>query len=142
MSKEDINNENLNNEKNNDLNLEVLYIIKEAYSDFYYGETFIVFESKDGILSLIYTKSKNSIISFDLKNNKKINEIKSAHNNYIYNYRHCFDKNNQRDLFLSLSSNNDIKIWNFKNLECLIHIKDIYKYGNIYSACFFKDEKK
>ena len=42
------------------------------------------------ILYLIYTNENKSILFFDLINNKKIIEIKNAHNKFITNFRYLF----------------------------------------------------
>ena len=46
------------------------------------GNTFCVFKSSNNGLYLIYSGENKAIISFDLNDNKKINEIKNAHNEY------------------------------------------------------------
>ena len=106
--------------------------------------TFIIFKSINEILYLIYSTETKSIISYNL-NEFKINaEIKNAHdNNYITNFRHFFDKNNKRDLIMSISAIScNIKIWNNENLDCILNIKKIYLNGIINSACFlFHDNK-
>ena len=71
--------------------------------DYYTNNNFCVFKSINDILSLIYSNRKKSIISFDIINNQKINEIKNAHLYYIVDLIHFFDKINNRDLILSLS---------------------------------------
>ena len=84
-----------------------------------------------------------SIEFYDLVNDKKINEIKNAHNNNIIsNFRHFFDKIYFRDLILSIScANNNIKVWDIKNLECLTSIY-AYNKGFSYSSCFLYDNNK
>ena len=75
--------------------------------------------------------------------NKKINEIKNAHLYYINNFRHYLDKDNLRDLLISISSfDNNIKLWNINKLECLLDIKNIYKNGEIFSSCFLNNNNK
>ena len=37
---------------------------------------------------------------------------------------------------------NNIKLWNINNYECLIDIKNINKKGWMYSACFLKENNK
>ena len=111
-------------------------ITKDSYTNGILDNTFIVFISINDLLYLIYSK-RNSIISFDLNNNKKINEIKNAHNEDISNFRHCLDKINKKDFLLSISKNiNNIKLWDVKNFECLLNIEKINKFGYLYSSCF------
>ena len=112
-------------------------ITKDSYSDIYSDHSFIIFMSINNILYLLYSNKEKSIISYDLINNTKIIEIKSAHNNYITNFRFYNDLINKRDLFISISSEeeNNIKLWNISNYECLLEIKKIYRNGGL-SACF------
>jgi len=99
--------------------------------------SFCVFNSINNILYLVYTSKTNSIIFYDLNNNKKINEIKSFQIEFISNYRHILDIKNKRDLVMSISRDiNDIKIWNISNLECILNIKNVNNKGCLLSACF------
>ena len=80
------------------------------------------------------------MISYDLNNQRKINEIKNIHDEFITNFRHYLDEINKRDLVMSISRNdNNIKIWNINNFECLLNLKNVNQNGYIYSACFLKD---
>ena len=141
-------NEQVLNGNNKQINTENKYEIKyvnELTKDSYgfnnLDNIFIVFKSINDILYLIYTNRYNSIISYDILNNKKIIEIINAHNKIITNYRHYLDEINQRDLVLTLSNNdNNIKIWNINNWECLINIENINQSCDLYSACFLKDK--
>ena len=116
----------------------------EAYSFCYLDNIFIVFHSfNNNILYLIYTNKKKSIISYNLINNKRINEVKNAHRTYITNFRYCLDKNNKRDLIISISCNdNNIKLWNINNLECLHNFENIYNSGQLFSACFLNNNNQ
>jgi len=108
---------------------------------YWLDNTFTAFKSIDNILYLIYSNSKRSIISYNLINNKKINEIKEAHSEQITNFRNYFDEINHRDLIMSISANdNNIKIWDVKNWECISNIKRINKIGRLYSACFLNNK--
>ncbi len=83
---------------------------------------FVVFKSIDNRIYLIYSNNNKSIISYDIKNKKKINEIKNAHNRNITSYKYILDNINKRDLVLSVSENdNNIKLWNIKIWECLLN---------------------
>ena len=105
--------------------------------------SFIVFNSINNIIYLIYINKNKSIISFDLVNNKKISEIKNAHNKYITNFRYYLDKNTKIEYFISISSkDNNIKLWNVENLVCLCDIQSIYNEGGLSSACFLNDNNK
>ena len=96
--KEKINNlKKQNNKLKNEINILKEYhnknpkeikLIKEITKDSYtYDsgliENFTVFKSIEDILYLIYSNEKKSIICYDLIQEKIINEIKKAHNNYI-----------------------------------------------------------
>jgi len=83
------------------------------------------------------------MISYDLNNKRKINELKNIHNEYITNFRHYLDEINKRDLVMSLSrDDNNIKIWNVTNFECILDIKKVNQFGYLFSACFLKDNSQ
>ena len=118
-------------------------IIIDSYSDVYLGHTFIVFKSFNNIFLLIYTNKKRSILSYDIINKQRINEIKNAHQDPISSFRYFLDHMNKRDLLLSLScDDNNIKIWNINKYECLLDIKNINKSGFLDSACMLKDNNQ
>ena len=141
-----------NNIQNNSQNTEnilnsefsYIYFLKDlttqSFCKYWNDNTFTLFKSYYDIIYLIYANKSNSIISLDLISNKKINEIKHAHNDYITSFRHYFDKNSKRDLLISLSlDDNNLKLWNINSLECLINIKKVNKVGFLTSACFLED---
>ena len=112
-----------------------------VYSNLDYS--FTVFNSINNILYLIYSNENKSMICYDLNNQRKINEIKNIHDEFITNFRHYLDEINKRDLVMSLSRNdNNIKIWNINNFECILDIKNVNQNGYIYSACFLKDSSQ
>ena len=118
-------------------------IINDSFSKYLLDNSFIVFKSLDNLIYLIYSNEKNSIISFDLISNKKINEIKNAHFENIKGFRYYLDKNNKRDLIISISGNdNNIKLWNINNFECLLNLRYINKIGFINSACFLNNNNE
>ena len=99
-------------------------ITDECNCIYWLDNTFTAFKSINNILYLVYSNPKKSIISYDLINNKKINEIKEAHNEQITNFRNYFDEINHRDLILSKSANdNNIKIWEVNNWACILILK-------------------
>jgi WD40 repeat protein len=121
-----------------------IQFLKDLTSDSFVEEifqnTFYVFKSINDILYLVYSNKNLSIIFHNLIDNKKIGEIKNAHSYYISNFRHKYDKINHRDLLFSISFfDNNIKLWNINNLECLINIRKINNYGFLYSACFLQE---
>ena len=115
-------------------------LTKDAYSHSYFDNAFTVFKTINNLLYLIYVNIYNSIVCYDLNNNQKINEIKS-NQTYIKNFRHQTDINNKRDLLISISNNN-IKLWNVNNCECILDLQDIYNDDNINSACFLNDNSQ
>ncbi len=117
-------------------------VTKDSFSYFYLDNTFIVFTSFQNIFTLIYSTKEKSIVSFDLINYKKINEIKGAHNELITNIRYIKDLPNKRDLVLSISYDSNIKLWDYNNLECLTDINSIYESGYLFSSCFLYDNNK
>ena len=114
-------------------------VTKDSFSYFYLDNTFLVFNSIFNILTIIYGTKEKSIVSYDLIENQKINEIKNAHNELITNFRYIYDIKNKRDLVISLSYDNNIKLWNYNNLDCLTSIENIYKSGYLFSASFLND---
>ena len=131
--------------KNN--NLRNIKFINDLSIDSYayttLDNTFSTFKSIDNILYLIYANQNKSIISYNLINNKKLNEIKNAHNNYITNFRHYLDNIKKRDLIISLSKDdNNLKLWNINNFECLLNLKNINNIGILDSACFLNQNNK
>ena len=85
----------------NDVNIE--YIKDLTKDSFAYEESvnsFCIFKSFDDLLIIIYTTRSQSIISYDIINDKKLKEIENAHDKPITNFRHCFDKINKRDLII------------------------------------------
>ena len=125
----------------NPINIKFLKtLLKFSYSDiqfFNFNNLFCVFKSIKDIIILIYHNKQKSIISFDIINNQKLNEIKNAHLYYIANLIHFFDKINNRDLILSLSGKKiDIKVWDNYNFECILNIKNTFLNFLSYSGCF------
>ena len=119
-----------NNNFTNPSNIHFLkYLTKDTYTTRIYDNAFSIFKSINNIFYLIYGNKNNSIICLNLINEQIIKEIKNAHNETITNFRHYLDKINSRDLLLSISINDDnIKIWNINNWECLLNLKKIYKW--------------
>ena len=134
-----INNNNPNKEKIKDIQILKEFNI-DSFTDCYLDNTFTVFKSVNDILNLIYTDKSNSIVSYDLVNNKIINEIKNAHNDLITSFRHFLDNNNKEDLIISISSeDNCLKLWNINNLECLLNLQSVNKEGFLFSACMLNN---
>ena len=129
---------------------------EDSYSYYDIDNTFCIFKSINNIYYLIYANEYNSIISYNVIENKKIIEIKNSDNNYnlnnlnnnfnkmntITHFRHFLDKNNKRDLIISISAwENNIKLWNINNWECLLNLENINKTGILLSGCFLDDNQ-
>ena len=126
-------------ENNNNLkNIKLLYnISNDSYVNSTLDNSFVVFKSINYILYLIYSNKNKSIICYDLNEKRKIKELKHYHNEYISNFRHYLDEVNKRDLIMSISGeDNNIKIWNINNWECILNLTNINKQGVLYSSCF------
>ena len=138
-------NDNLQNDSNihpNDIKTSI-DIIKDNISYDYFNNSILVFKSINHILYLIYSTESKSIISFDLAHNRKINEIKNAHNSDISNFKHIKDIYNKRDLLMSISCfDNNIKIWDILNFECIFNIKNIYLEGHLSSSYYLNDKNQ
>ena len=140
-------NNNINNHNNEDKSLDNKYLIKDLISDSYckywQDNTFTVFTSINKIMYLIYTNENNSIICFDLIDNKKIIEIKKAHYEFIHNFKYFLDYINKRYLLISISSDdNNLKLWNISNFECILNLKKINNIGWLNSACLLTENNK
>jgi WD40 repeat protein len=111
---------------------------------------FIIFKSLHDILFLIYATSSDSIVCYDINENKKINEIKKAHKYNIFDFQHFLDKKNERDLLLTIPCwIYDIKLWDINKLECIYNFKgnyftdefysEFYSDAFLYTACFLNN---
>ena len=118
-------------------------LVTNSTSKFWIDNTITIFKSINSIYYLIYSTENKDIVSYNIINNEKINEIRNAHKKKITNFRHYLDKLYSRDLILSISSeDNNLKIWDNKNLECLIEIEDIYEHGYFYSSYLLNENNK
>ena len=129
--------------KNNPKDLVFLKnLVIDSYSNNWLIDKFVVFKSLNNILYLIYSNNSKSIISYNIIDNKKINEIKNVHEDYISSFKYYLDNINQRDLVISLSSNlhySNIKLWDINNFELILNIEKLTNYGFLKSACFLND---
>ena len=98
---------------------------------------FITFKSINDILTLVYITDDYSIAFYDIVQNKQLNIIKNAQKD-ICNMQYCLDKNDKkRDLILTQSCYNNIKIWNNNNYECLLNLKEMeLDYVCVSKVCF------
>lgn len=110
------------------------------YSPREFDNSFTSFISVYDIPYLIYSDYNSSIIAYNIGNNQTVIEIKKAHNLSISNLRHFVDKNNKRDLIISIScSDNNLKLWNVNDWSCIINIANIYFNSLLISACLLFD---
>ena len=105
-----------------------------------YDNTFEVFNSINNQSFLIYVTENNSIMLYNLTY-KTEQEIGIKHTETIIGFRHFYDKDNKRDLIMSISQkDNNIKIWDINNWNRPIcDLKDFNISGNILSSCFLYD---
>jgi WD40 repeat protein len=74
---------------------------------------------------------------------KKEKEINNYHNCNISNFRHFFDKIDNNDIVMSIShEDNNIKLFNINNWECISNLTNINSKGKLLSACFLNDKNK
>ena len=85
---------------------------------------FIVFKSIYDLVLIVFIDIKqSSIIAYNLIDDKKIFEIKNVNAINTNELKHYLDKKNKRDLVASIKmQENNIKVWNFNNLECILNI--------------------
>ena len=116
-------------------------LVDDSYSFGYpNNSTFAIFTSVDNILNLVYSNIYNSIVSYNVLDNKKIIEIKKAHKSNINNFRHHLDNNSNTDLLISISAiDMNMKLWKLDNWECLFNINKI---GFLFSACFIVENNQ
>lgn len=115
-------------------------LTSNSYSEYPFDNSFTIFKSVNDNLLIVFASQNKSIIIFNLVNNKIINEIKNAHEYYVTNFRYHFDNINKRDLLISISGeDNNLKLWDITNFNCLLNIQKVYKNGYLYSACFLCD---
>ena len=131
-------------EINNPKDIQLLSnIVNDSYGFSDLDNSFTVFKTINDILYLIYTTKNKSIICYDLNEQKKIKELEYSHNEYITNFKHYLDEINKRDLIMSIShKDNNIKIWNVNNWECIQNFTSVNKDGYLLSACFLEENNQ
>ena len=139
-------NNNIFNEKGKQTSKELKFsyqkIIIDSYLDAALDNTFCVFSSYDNILYIVYANYSESIIFYNLLDNKVNKIIKNAHERHITNFRHYFDNISKIDYIISISIRNcNIKLWNINSDNYLFNIYG-YKKGKLDSACFLKNNNE
>ena len=97
-------------------------IYDKSFNEFSHSEVnlFETFKSIDNIYFLVYVNKDNSIVIYNLNDNEKVCLLKKAHKEEIRYIKYYLDIINKRDLLLSSSYiENNIKIWNIQNYECI-----------------------
>ena len=119
-------------------------LIKDSYADDSgLVNTFSVFNSVNNIQYLIYSNRSKSIICYDLLNKKIKKELKTYSNKYITCIRHFLDEKNNRDIIMSISSDDsNIKLWNINNFEMILNLQKVNNKGYLFSGCFLKDNNQ
>ena len=114
-------------------------IAKDSFAGYSYEDSFIVFKSVDNILQLVYATKEKSIISYDLDSKRNIAKKFKAHKNFITNFKFIYDRENNKDIVMSISKkDNNIKIWNANSWELLTDIPNANQNNFLYSACFLQ----
>jgi len=116
-------------------------IIKKSNVKYLGDNNFIVFESINKQIILVFSSIRNTINLFDVDKYEIIKEIPEAHKSQITNFRYARDTNYNRDLLLSIADKiKNIRIWDIKTLNCILNIDQVYSNGFLFSACFLIDE--
>ena len=116
-------------------------LTKKALCKFLGDNNFAVFKTINKEILLAYATPYNSIHFYNIEIEKVVKRITNAHDVEITNFRYTYDKNNNRDLLLSLSNAvKNIKVWDVQKLNCIINIIEAYRLGDLFSSCFLIDE--
>ena len=115
----------------------VYNLINDSYNIDYLDNTFTLYTSKNGCLYLVYATELKSIKCYSFGDQKIIKEIKNAHDDYITNFRYCFNKKTDKDIIMSISGwINNIKIWDGNTWQCLLNISNVNNNGYLFSSTF------
>ena len=119
-----------------------IYLNDAGSSDTFSDNEFIIFKSLNNKYYLVYVNKSNSIIAYDIFENKIFLEIEQERKITTSCFSHYRDNNKKRDLIMSIEPiSNDIKIWNFtKNFQLIRMFHKINKHGYLNTANFFTDD--
>lgn len=116
-------------------------IIKKSLVKYLGDNNFIVFESINKEIILVFCTIRSTINFFDIEKEIIIKSIPDAHKSQITNFRYAKDSNYNRDLLLSIADKiKNIKIWDINTLNCILNIDEAYFSGFLFSSCFLIDE--
>ena len=105
--------------------------------------TCLIFKSIDDLNLIIFSRKNSSIVCYDINNDQKVNEVLNAHHKKITYLNKYTDRKNKKNLMLSISSDdNNLKVWNISNFQCLCSIFGINKQGWINCACFLNNNNQ
>ena len=114
-------------------------IINDSYVKAPLNETFIAFNTINNLQYLVYSSKSSIITCYDLINFHEIKEEYMQNCRYV-NFKHYLDNNNKRDLVISIFCVSDnIKLWDVKNWECILNLKNINNSPDLGCACFIND---
>ena len=117
-------------------------IVEKACRIYLNDNNFITFDTMYNQKFLVYGTKNLSIHFYDLKEEKVTRRISKAHEQYITNFRHAYDNIYTRDLLLTVSDQlKNIKVWDVKNLDCLVNIRKAYENGFLFSACVLVEQQ-
>lgn len=145
---------NINNEHifQNDLNNYVCLktITKKSSGHFDLDNQFTVFKTIDNLYLLVYFNNDNDIYCYNITKNINKKVIKKAFSKEIKCIKHFFDSSQNRNLIVTSTRENKIKIFNVNNnFELILTINNIEKkrsifgeYYNINCVELFEYEKK
>ena len=117
--------------------------ICQTNCDYFFDNSFALFESLiNHNIFIVYTINNINIQCYNLTFEQISATIIKAHEKNITNFRYHFHKKLKKDLILSISAIEDnIKIWDISNWECILNLTSVNGHGDIFSACFLYDIK-
>ena len=104
---------------------------------------FAVFKTINKEKLLAFATIYHSIHFYNIELEKLTGRITNAHEKEITNIRYSYDKNNNRDLLVTVSNDTEsktIKVWDIQKLTCIVEIHNPYSKGDLYSSCLLIDE--
>jgi WD40 repeat protein len=111
-------------------------LIKDSFTLTKIDNSFIAFTSINKSTYIIYSiKDNYSIICFDFNNEKIIYKKEFAHASDIMSFRHSYNTTYNKEYIVSVSSNRNIKLWEFPSFSCLTSIEKAHRASFIFSLC-------
>ena len=83
-------------------------------SNYYYNSACIFFSSENNNIYIVFGVRSLDLKYYDLKFDKKYILFPKLHKNYIESCRHFYEEKNGRDLVITASLDNHVKVINFK----------------------------